>query len=177
LVIRPILSADAGALRAFHSDLSDQVGHRYFGGRTELSAADLRLYTCVDGTDRLSVVAFDGPRLVGLARADRLGDQVNAEVAVVVDDDHRGLGIGTALLERLIEESRAVGIGVFEADIWENDHRMHSVFHRLGFRVRSDRDVGVVRLVFLIGPSATYELACRKRRRHLGFVVTRDTGA
>ncbi len=175
LLVRPARPGDAGALRAFHDALADQAGRRYFGTSATLSAADARRFTRVDGSDHLSVVAIDGPRIVGLARADRLAEEVNAEVAVVVDDAHRGRGIGTALLEQLIDESRAAGIGVFEADIWEHDHRLHSVFHRLGFRVRSSSDEGLVRLVFLIGPSATYELACRKRRRDLGFDITNET--
>ena len=172
LLIRSIRPSDAEALRIFHAGLSDEVNQRYFGARSELDDDDLRWFTCVDGADRLAVAAFDGVRLVGLSRADRLSDQVDAEVAVVVDDAHREQGIGTALLERLIDDARGIGIGVFEADVWTSDRRVRSVFHHLGFRVRSSRDVDVARLVFLIGPSATYELACRKRRRALAFEIT-----
>jgi GNAT superfamily N-acetyltransferase len=170
LLIRTMRPTDADSLRAFHARLSaESVYLRYFSPHPNLSDEDVRRFTCVDGTDRLAVVAFDGICLVGVARADRLGMTDRAEVAVIVTDDLQRCGVGTALLERLVRDSRRVGIHFFEADTLLSNQRMLDVFRHLGFPVASHLDCGVIHVTFPITPTADYERACQNRRTALTF--------
>jgi RimJ/RimL family protein N-acetyltransferase len=170
LLLRAIRPTDADALRAFHARLSpESVYLRYFSPHPELSDDDVRRFTCVNGTDRLAVVAFDGSRLVGVARADRLGVTDRAEVAVVVADDLQRQGVGTALLERLVRDSGRVGIRFFEADTLLSNQPMLDVFHHLGFPVSSHLDTGVIHVTFPITATPGYERACQSRQTTLGF--------
>src|SRR6185437_8992523 len=64
---------------------------------------------------------------VGVARYVRTGSDV-AEPAVLVVDDWQGRGVGTALLQQLIERAQAEGIRRFEAPILSsNDEVLHLV--------------------------------------------------
>jgi GNAT superfamily N-acetyltransferase len=170
LAIRKIRPGDGDALRAFHARLSaESIYLRFFSPHPELSDADVRKFTCVDGTDRLAVVAVDGDRLVGVARADRMAGTDHAEVAVAVGDELHHQGVGTALLERLVYESNQVGIHVFEADTLMSNATMLGVFHHLGFPVTTHFEFGVVHLSFTITPTPDYERACQNRRTTISF--------
>jgi GNAT superfamily N-acetyltransferase len=142
---------------------------RYFSPHPRLSDDDVRRFTCVDGTDRLAVVALDELRLAGVARADRLGTTDRAEVAVIVADDLQHQGVGTALLERLVHDASEVGIRGFEADTLISNQRMLDVFRDLGFPMRTVFEVGVAHVSFPITPTAGYDRACQSRRTALAF--------
>jgi RimJ/RimL family protein N-acetyltransferase len=161
---------DGDALRAFHRRLSpESVYLRYFSPHPVLSDNDVHRFTCLDGKYRLAVVAFDAGRLVGVARAERLPRTSRAEVAVIVADELQGQGVGTALLERLVDASWRVGIREFEADALLSNQRMIAVFDHLGFPVSSHFDAGVAHVTFPITSTADYESACENRRSTLVF--------
>ncbi|MCU1456472.1 MAG: GCN5-related N-acetyltransferase [Actinomycetia bacterium] len=170
LLVRAIRPDDRAAMLEFHAGLSPEtVYFRYFSPHPRLSEVDLGRFTCVDGTDRLAVVAFDGARMVAVARVDRLPATNRAEVAVVVSDDFQDRGVGTALLERLVLDARAVGIEVLEADALASNHRMLAVFHHLGFPVRNTWEAGVAHVAFAIAPNDGYARAVAARHRSFEF--------
>jgi GNAT superfamily N-acetyltransferase len=74
-----------------------------------------------DGVDDLVVVAFmsDEPsRLAGLARYMRCADRPDgAEIEIVVADTHHRRGVGTALMELIVDAARAAGFGVVVANV------------------------------------------------------------
>lgn len=75
----------------------------------------LRPLLDVDGTNRSAVVAenADG-EIVGVARYSRLPDEPSiAEIAVVVQDDMQGHGIGGQLMQELFRTARANGVRRF----------------------------------------------------------------
>ncbi|MEP7054136.1 MAG: GNAT family N-acetyltransferase [Actinomycetota bacterium] len=75
----------------------------------------LRPLLDVDGHARVAVVAVDAhEEIVGVARYSRLtADPDTAEIAVVVQDDLQGRGIGLKLLVELREMARADGVRHF----------------------------------------------------------------
>ena len=84
------------------------------------------------------IVAEEGGRVVawgGLsAWSDRCAYARAAEVSIYVHQDHRGRGIGRALLVELIARARAAGLGVLLARI-ESSGAVSLALHRtLGFR-------------------------------------------
>jgi phosphinothricin acetyltransferase len=63
-----------------------------------------------------------------------------AEVSVYVASDARGLGLGRALLERLIKESEENGIWTLQAGIFPENQASIALHQRLGFRVVGTRE-------------------------------------
>ena len=100
--LRPVRPDDADRLRAMHARLSaDTVYMRFFSMVRTLSAREVERLTTVDHDDRVAVVALLRDELVGVARYDRSPATADAEVAVVVQDDQQGRGLGPLLLEHL----------------------------------------------------------------------------
>ena len=63
-----------------------------------------------------------------------------AEVSVYVAAEARGQGLGTRLLERLIESSEAAGLWTLQAGIFPENAASLSIHRRCGFRVVGVRE-------------------------------------
>jgi phosphinothricin acetyltransferase len=58
-----------------------------------------------------------------------------AEASVYVARDHRGRGVGRALMERLIEKSESAGIWTIQTSIFPENEASLKLHDRVGFRV------------------------------------------
>jgi GNAT superfamily N-acetyltransferase len=151
--VRPIAVTDAAALLRFHARLSPRSVHlRYFYPHRELQPAEVTHLTCVDGISRAAYVVEHDGAIIAVGRYDRLEDPCSAEVAFVVSDEFQDRGLGTMLLERLIETARRVGIGQFKASVLAENSAMLAVFHGGGFPVTQTRAYDVIELTMEIGP-------------------------
>jgi GNAT superfamily N-acetyltransferase len=118
VVLRPILPADAAALREAFAGLSPETRYqRFHGTLMDLTPDFLRYLTAVDGVDHVAWVAVQRGAIVGVARFVRQPASEVAEVAFVVTDRLQGQGIGALLRDRLVEEARARGIRRFVAEV------------------------------------------------------------
>jgi RimJ/RimL family protein N-acetyltransferase len=135
--LRPITPEDKAALAASWLHVSPESQRRRFlAPHPTLSNRELRYFTEVDGHDHVAFVAtpVDDPSDIrGVGRWVRLRDRPTvAEFAIVVGDQEQGQGIGTALLERLIEEAQAQGITAFTADVLAENEPVRRLLGRLG---------------------------------------------
>lgn len=89
-----------------------------------------------------AVVALSGGRVVGEARLDTSSDS-DHEFAVTVADDAQGHGLGTALLDRLREHARDLGIVTLQAQVRTDNVPMLTLLRRVGGAIVmvSDGDV------------------------------------
>jgi acetyl coenzyme A synthetase (ADP forming)-like protein len=143
--IRPITPDDDLRLLDFHSRLSpESIYLRYFASHPRLSPAEVERFTTVDHIDRMAFVGTLKGVIVGVARYDRLTARTEAEVALVVADDHQGRGLATLLLEHLAAYARTQGIRVFRAITLPQNRSMQGVFRRAGFVESSHYEDGVV---------------------------------
>jgi GNAT superfamily N-acetyltransferase len=114
LVIRPIAHTDRERLVEAFSRLSEDTRRRRFGGlASRLDARELDRMTDIDhhGHEALAAVAPGSGRIVGVARFIGLPDDPGAaEVAVAVDDEWQGRGVGRRLVRELAERARDEGI-------------------------------------------------------------------
>lgn len=62
------------------------------------------------------------------------------ELAIYIDRAHRGMGVGTALLKRLILESEKAGIWMLEAHIFEDNAASIALHKACGFRYVGTRE-------------------------------------
>lgn len=92
----------------------------------------------MDFQHRFAIVAVadeeGAERIVGVGRFD-LRDEVSAEFALVVRDDYQGLGLGTALLARLLDLARARGVRLMTGDVRAENRRMLRLLTSQGFRI------------------------------------------
>jgi acetyltransferase len=135
--IRPISGDDKAALTRFHARLSPESRYRrYHGAKGDLTRADLRWLTEVDGVAHVACVAVDEAGeidAVGRVVADANGR--HAELAVVVADDRRGLDLGARVTRAALAAFYAQGHpGPVTALVQCDNHRALRLFDRLGAR-------------------------------------------
>jgi acyl-CoA synthetase (NDP forming)/GNAT superfamily N-acetyltransferase len=152
--LRPLTPADADALVSFHAGLSTRTRYlRYFSAYPTIPQRDLIRFTHVDHVDRVALAAWLGGDIIAVGRFDRLpgvdGHRGElAEVAFVVADAHQGRGIGSVLLEHLVEIGRELGIARFEALVLAENRTMMRVFLDAGFAASRRLDGNEVSLEF-----------------------------
>jgi GNAT superfamily N-acetyltransferase len=112
--IRPLAPTDRDGLAAAFARLGEETRRRRFRGlASRLSERDLDRLTRIDHHEHeaLAAIAPDGSRIVGVARYIALPhDPGTAEVAVAVDDEWQGRGIGRRLMRALVDRARAEGV-------------------------------------------------------------------
>jgi acetate---CoA ligase (ADP-forming) len=169
--VRPIRADDAKALVAFHGRLSRQsMYYRFFSPILRVTRDQLRHLVAVDYVERMDLVAERDEHIIAVGRYDRTKGTDHAEVAFTVEDAYQGRGVGTMLLDRLIEVARDRGIRVFEADVLLDNTRMLRVFAHTGFQVVRKSESGVAHLMFRIDPTA--EAVARADRRERTAVTS-----
>jgi ribosomal protein S18 acetylase RimI-like enzyme len=131
--IRPARTADLPALRDFFADLSMRSRYlRFFAPVTPGPALLDRLCGGAGTADAL--LATWGAIIVGHAMAaDRPGSSgtQTTEIGVVVADAWQGQGIGSALVQALIDGAQARGVTSVTMDVLHDNHRMLALIARL----------------------------------------------
>ncbi len=165
--IRPIRPTDRGALVDFHGRQSpESIYFRFFRHRPELTDRELDFFTQVDYRSRMAFVAFDGGRLVAVARYEHgsLPESV-AEVAFFVDDANHGRGLATLLLEYLAAAARANGFTMFTASVLPENYRMLGVFRAAGFASRTRFADGLIEVDIDLTPTSAGRALINDRLR------------
>jgi GNAT superfamily N-acetyltransferase len=112
--IRPLAPTDRGGLSTAFARLTDHTRWRRFRGvARRLGDRDLDRLTRIDHHDHeaLAAIAADSGQIVGVARYIALPrDPGAAEIAIAVDDEWQGRGIGRRLMSRLADRARAEGV-------------------------------------------------------------------
>lgn len=164
VTVRPVLPQDAGAERAFVASLSPAMRHRRFLATVrELPESLLRSLTEIDYRSHLAIVAEtiectagdadeDGePCIVADARyvLEERGDR--AEFAIVVADRWQGVGLGGALIRRLVGEARRRGLARLHGDVLADNEPMIGLVRRHGGRISPHlEDRSLVRATFVL---------------------------
>lgn len=146
VTIRPIRPDDEPLMVQFHHTLSDRsVYLRYFAPLTLARRIDHQRLTrmCfIDYAREMALVvertdpATGAHVIIGVGRLIRLPGRNTAEWAILVSDEYQRSGIGTELLQRLLEVARDEQIGHVIAEILPENRGMLRVAEKLGFRLR-----------------------------------------
>ena len=137
IVIRSIRPDDTVRLRALLRELSAETRYmRFHQVVSDLTPAQWRYLTDVDGRDHVALVACVGRRIVGVCRyiRDRKRPDV-AEVAFVVSDNLQRRGLGRRLRDRLVAVARSNGIRSFEAFVTPQNVRIRRLLSGGGLAV------------------------------------------
>lgn len=139
-MIRALGSDDAQRFQAFVRRLSPASRRqRFHTGLNELYPALLEQLTRIGGQGHAAFVALakeDGREvIIGEARYAPSMEHADAtEFAVAVADDWQNIGLGTALIGRLVSEACRAGITRLYGDIQQENTGMLRLAKRLGFR-------------------------------------------
>jgi acetyltransferase len=156
ITVRPIRPEDEPLMLRFHESLSERsVYMRYFQMlKLDSRTAHERLMRiCFTDYDReMALVAErrnleSGEReILGVGRLSKeRAAPSEAEISVLVSDRFQRQGLGTILLERLLEIGRAEGLRRITAVILFDNRPVQRLLRKLGFHLRRDREEGVVK--------------------------------
>ena len=145
--IRPIERADAAGLSDFYARLSPESWRRRFlSWGTRLDRDLAAVFTEGEGSGFVGILAEPGPNdgaLVAHASVQPDGED-SAEIAFAVADELQGHGIGTALMEAVVQHARQAGLRRLNAMLFAENLPMRRLMLNAGCGIRSDRvDLGI----------------------------------
>lgn len=151
VTIRPIRPEDEPLIVQFHQTLSEQsVYFRYFHlMKLSRRVAHERLTRiCFIDYDRemALVVDYQNPEtgkheILGVGRLSKLHGVNEAEFAMLVSDPFQRQGLGTELLQKLIQIGRDEKLDRITAEIIPENRAMQRVCEKVGFRLQPTMDV------------------------------------
>ena len=153
LTIRPIRPEDAKIEQEFVRNLSAESRYnRFMQAVHELTPQMLVRFTQIDYDREMALIAVqerpDGSELqVAVARYTANPDQQSCEFALAVADEWQGRGVGSHLMNELMDVARTRGLRTMEGDVLAQNTNMMALMHRLGFSSRNSREDEGIKLV------------------------------
>jgi acetyltransferase len=151
VVVRPVLPTDAAGQQQFVRDLSAKSRHeRFHAPLRELTPSMLQQLTNVDHVGHVAIVAEalasdDEPTIVAEARYAREGDETHFAIAVA--DAWQGVGLGRALMQRLLRYAARRGVARLVADVLNGNIAMTRLAASFGGRLStSPNGPGITRV-------------------------------
>ena len=150
-LFRPILPEDEPQLQQFISRVTkEDLYYRYFSEINEFTHEDLANMTQIDYDREMAFVAVrridQTEEILGVTRAISDPDNIDAEFAVLVRSDLKGLGLGRRLMEKLITYTRDHGLQRLNGITMPNNRGMVALARKLGFNVDIQLEEGIVGL-------------------------------
>ena len=141
--IRPVRPEDAAAFQEFVRGLGEKARYyRFFGSLRELPALELARHTQIDYDREMVLVATadEGDPILGEAGYTVLADGTTGEFGVVVADAVAGQGLGSHLMECLMETARQRGLRSLAGEVIQDNRPMLALMAALGFTVAPSAD-------------------------------------
>ena len=134
MLVRPIAPTDEDAYRAILEATSAEDRYcRFFHLVDHFDSEEVHRFV-ETRDDTIGVIAFDGALPLGAAHAVLLDDE-SAELAIVVAQGTRHVGVGTALLDALIARVKERGLKRLVACALRENHPFVHLARRAGFHV------------------------------------------
>jgi acetyltransferase len=163
-VIRPIRPEDEPLMVGFHKTLSEEsVYHRFFNVlplSTRVTHERLRRRCFIDYDREMALVAehldpkTNTHEILGVGRLSRIHGTPDAEFGLLISDRCQRRGLGTAILQRLIDVARQEGIRRLTADVMASNLGMQRVCERVGFQLRPNSEDQTVNAQILLDQPA-----------------------
>lgn len=148
--VRPVHPDDAQMLQELVHKLSPQSRYfRFVSSLIELPPAMLARFTLIDYDREMALVAVfkersagpDGEisgteRIVGVSRYITNPDRASCEFALVVADDFNGKGLGSRLMQSIMDVARDKGLAEMDGLVLANNPGMLKLMRSLGFSVK-----------------------------------------
>jgi acetyltransferase len=141
--VRPVRPEDESLYEDFFRHVSpDDMRLRFFGLVKDVGHAFIARLTQIDYGRSIALLALDegSGALIGVVRLHADPDHRNGEYAILLRSDCKGIGLGWALMELIIEYARKEGLGRITGQVLRDNVIMLSMCRELGFEVTEDRD-------------------------------------
>ena len=149
----------------FYKLSPESVHYRFFRMLKSMPHEKLQELLRVDYDADMALVGLPGrdqdQPIVAIAHYSKDPRTNLADAAFLVRDDWQGKGIGTGLMNALVDAARSRGVAGFSADVLAANHGMMRVFHRCGYHVESALEEGVYHLTI---PFARKRIRPRRRK-------------
>lgn len=156
LWLRPATPADQAAVRAMHARCSPaSLYRRYLSGAEPTEAQLARLLAPARGS---TLLALNRRSVVGVATL--VGEGVQAEVGLLVEDGWQRRGIGTALLRRTLALATSTGFDAVVVHTQADNHALLAALRRLDALGHTERDSSLVTVTVPLASLARASEAC-----------------
>jgi acetyltransferase len=140
VLLRPIKAEDEPMVVAFHKELSENtVRQRYFDflSLDERTTHERLIHICFnDYSKELALVAeVNEKKIVGIARLSRIPGTSEAKMAMTIIDAYHGKGLGTQMLEHLIQVAKEEKLISIKAEILSENTGMLSICKKCRFHM------------------------------------------
>ncbi|KPK28946.1 MAG: acetyl CoA synthetase subunit alpha [Desulfobacterales bacterium SG8_35_2] len=152
--MRPIRPEDEPLMVKFHESLSENTVYLRYLHQINLSqrVAHTRLvrYCFIDYDREMAlVVEVKNPKtrereIIAIGRLTAVYDTKEAEFAIIVSDKYQGHGIGTELLNRLVDVGKKEGVKRIFAEMLPENSGMRKVSEKVGFKLHQNMEENVV---------------------------------
>jgi len=146
VTIRPIRSDDAPRLQALFAQLSPSTIYmRFLGYRKELADEQAARLANVDYQKHMALVATrNRDEIIAVARygVTPPSEPAHAEVAIVVEDQYQGRGLGALLLRWLLAYARTHDIRTIHATVHPNNTQILRFIEHSGLPAEKKLDGG-----------------------------------
>jgi RimJ/RimL family protein N-acetyltransferase len=165
VTIRLAAPQDRDLLSELSNALSPRSVYRRFFSSSR-SAAEHYLSALAEPSQgaRATLLAIQGGELVGVAAFEPI-DATQAELSVLVSDSHQHCGIGTLLIESLVDHARNRGFNRFVAEVLAENGPMMTVLRDLGLNFESSMHWGVDTVTIDIEQIEEFTAARAERER------------
>jgi acetyltransferase len=137
--VRPIKPEDEPALRRFADDVDTvDLWHSFFTPLRERTHETAARLSQIDYDREMTLVAWDGERVAGLARSTADPDFQSSECAVIIRRDLREQGLASKLIEALLGALTLQGIDQATLIFPPDQARMVNLSKDLGFSIVPD---------------------------------------
>lgn len=155
VLIRPIRPEDEPLLVDFHGNLSERTVYLRYLKDLKLSqrvAHERLAKLCfIDYNREMALVAVERdadthqPSIVAVGRLSKIHGTDIGEFAIVVADDHQGLGLGRELLSRLLEYGKDEKLRRIRGNVLKDNEDMIRLTQDLGFKLHDVEGEPIVR--------------------------------
>ncbi len=156
VLLRPIRPEDELNLQAFDNSQSKEDRYkRYFAELPQFSHEQLARLTQIDYEREMAFVAVTqnasgNEEILGVVRAQRDPDNTFAEFAMAIRSDLKGIGLGSRMLQKMIDYARGQGTQQLIGCTMLENSGMANLARKLGFSVKYNRDEGLTDMVLVL---------------------------
>ena len=153
---RPIKPSDEEQMRRLFYRFSDEAIYaRYFSSITTMPHSKMQEYVNIDWHHNMSIIGLIGEPGEGIviSEARYLGGKsnLNAEIAILVDEKYNNLGIATCMVNLLMKLGKERGIDVFIAEVLFSNNKIIKVFKKVCPNLKIEREDGAYSVTMPVG--------------------------
>ncbi|WP_299013240.1 bifunctional acetate--CoA ligase family protein/GNAT family N-acetyltransferase [uncultured Photobacterium sp.] len=157
ILLRPILPEDEPKHKAFISQVSvDDLYKRFFSDVGELNHEAMANLTQIDYDREMAFVATqqitnekgeNEEVIIGVCRALSDPDNIDAEFAILVRSDLKGVGLGSILMDKIIRYCKQRGLDRISGMTMPSNRGMVMLAQKIGFEIDVQMEDGIVEML------------------------------